>query len=141
MWTFFLCTTSCKVCPSMFTSPYDFFFDEDGNKYVPSPYEIWPPSLFGRKSYCLFLKLTSDSGSNFQSSTSRCGTLKNPHCSIAMSAEHWLKFAALHQQWWRLNMSEKISVGRKPQTNKTRLKNSRVGWKKKPSKQNKIEKI
>ena len=25
----------------------------------------------------------------------RCGTLKNPHCSMAMSAEHWSKFAAL----------------------------------------------
>ena len=59
---------------------------------------------------------------------------------MAMSVEHWSKFAALHQQWWRLNMSEKISVGRKPQTNKTRLKNSRVGWKT-TNKQNRIEKI
>ena len=28
---------------------------------------------------------------------STCGTLKNPHCSMAMSAEHMSKFAALHQ--------------------------------------------
>ena len=26
----------------------------------------------------------------------KCGTLKNPHCSMAMSAEHTSKFAALH---------------------------------------------
>ena len=30
---------------------------------------------------------------------SKCCTLKNPHCSMAMSAEHRSKFAALHQQW------------------------------------------
>ena len=28
---------------------------------------------------------------------SRCGMLKNPNCSMAMSAEHRSKFAALHQ--------------------------------------------
>ena len=28
-----------------------------------------------------------------------CGTLKNPHCSMAMSAEHRSKFAALHREW------------------------------------------
>ena len=38
---------------------------------------------------------------------SRCGTLKNPHCSMAMSAEHISKFAALHRQWWRLHMTNK----------------------------------
>ena len=27
---------------------------------------------------------------------SGCGTLKNPHCSMAMSAEHRSKFAALY---------------------------------------------
>ena len=42
---------------------------------------------------------------------SRCGTLKNPHCSVAMSAEHRSKFAALQWQWWRLHMSEKFSCG------------------------------
>ena len=30
---------------------------------------------------------------------SRCGMLQNPHCSMAMSAEHRSKFTALHQQW------------------------------------------
>ena len=29
---------------------------------------------------------------------SRCGTLKNPHCSMAISAEYRSKFAALHRQ-------------------------------------------
>ena len=42
---------------------------------------------------------------------SRCGTLKNPHCSMAMSAEHRSKLAALHRQGWRLHMSEKFSNG------------------------------
>ena len=28
---------------------------------------------------------------------------------MAKSAEHRLKFAALHRQWWRLHMSEKLS--------------------------------
>ena len=52
---------------------------------------------------------------------STCGTLKNPHCSLAMSAENRSKFAALHQSWWRLHMSEKFSSGMKnyKQTNKT----------------------
>ena len=27
---------------------------------------------------------------------------------MAMSAEHRSNFAALHRQWWRLHMSEKI---------------------------------
>ena len=40
---------------------------------------------------------------------SRCDTFKNPHCSMATSAEHRSKFAALHRQWWRLYMSEKFS--------------------------------
>ena len=30
---------------------------------------------------------------------SRCGMLQNPHCSMAMSAEHRSKLTALHQQW------------------------------------------
>ena len=40
---------------------------------------------------------------------SRCGTLKNPQCSMAMTAEHRLKFAVLHRLWWRLRMIEKFS--------------------------------
>ena len=43
----------------------------------------------------------------------RCGTLKNHHCSIAITAEHRSKFAALHWSWWRLHMSEKLSSGTK----------------------------
>ena len=39
------------------------------------------------------------------------GTLKNPHCSMAMSAKHRSKFAAFNRQWWRLHMSEKFSSG------------------------------
>ena len=35
----------------------------------------------------------------FYSCYSRCGTLKNPHCSMAMSAQHMSKFAVLHRQW------------------------------------------
>ena len=44
---------------------------------------------------------------------SRGGTLKNLHCSMAMSAEHRSKFAALHRQWLRLHMSEKFPSGSK----------------------------
>ena len=44
---------------------------------------------------------------------SRCDTLKNHHYSKTKSAEHWSKFAALHQQWWRLQMNEKFSSGTK----------------------------
>ena len=29
----------------------------------------------------------------------RCDTPKNPHCSLAMSAEHMLKFDVFHRQW------------------------------------------
>ena len=42
---------------------------------------------------------------------SRCGMLKNPNCSMILSAYHRSKFAALHRQWWRLHMSEKFSSG------------------------------
>ena len=53
---------------------------------------------------------------------STCGTLKNPHCWMAISTctEHRSKFAALHRQWWRLQMSEKSSSRMKntKQTNK-----------------------
>ena len=40
---------------------------------------------------------------------------------MAMSAERWSKFAALHWLCWRLHMSEKFSSGtiNKPKTNKT----------------------
>ena len=57
---------------------------------------------------------------------SRCGTLKNPHCSMAISVEQRSKFAALHRQLWRLHMSEKFSSGTKKtkQTNK----HSTVYW-------------
>ena len=46
--------------------------------------------------------------------------LKNPHCSMAMSAEQRSKFAALRLYWWRLHMSGKFSSGTKTpkQTNK-----------------------
>ena len=39
---------------------------------------------------------------------------------MAVSAEHKLKFAALHRQWWRFQVSEKFSSGLKnsKQTNK-----------------------
>jgi hypothetical protein len=36
----------------------------------------------------------------------RCGTIKIPPCSKALSAEHRPNFAALHQQWWRLHISK-----------------------------------
>ena len=37
---------------------------------------------------------------------------------MAMSSEHRSKFAALHRQWWRLQMREKFSSGTKnPKTN------------------------
>ena len=42
---------------------------------------------------------------------SRRGTLNIPHCSMAMSAKHRSKCAALHRQRRRLQMSEKLSSG------------------------------
>ena len=53
-----------------------------------------------------------------------CGTLKNSHFSMAISAEHRSKFATLHRRWWCLQMSE----------------NSRVGWKTPNKQTNKINK-
>ena len=44
---------------------------------------------------------------------SRCGTLKNPHCSMVQSAKHRLTFSALQLQCWPLVMTEKFSSGRK----------------------------
>ena len=43
---------------------------------------------------------------------------------MAIGAEYRSKFAALHRQWWRLQMSEKSSSGTKnsKQTNKQTLK-------------------
>ena len=38
------------------------------------------------------------------------GTLKNPRCWMANTAEHRSKFAAIHRQWWRLHISEKFST-------------------------------
>ena len=42
---------------------------------------------------------------------------------MAISAEHRSKFATLHRQWWRLQMSEKFSSGMKnsKQTNQHRI--------------------
>ena len=61
---------------------------------------------------------------------SRCGTLKNPHCSMALSAEHRSTFAALHRQWCRLWMREKFFNGTKnsikKHTKKIRKKTIRV---------------
>ena len=56
----------------------------------------------------LYLSLQTDAPCH-----SMCDTLKNPYCSMAMSAEHRSKFAALHRPWWRLYMSEKFSSGTK----------------------------
>ena len=51
---------------------------------------------------------------------SKCGRLKNSHCSMTISAEHRSKFAAPHRQWSRLQMSEKFSSGTKtPNEKKT----------------------
>ena len=43
----------------------------------------------------------------------RCGTLKNPHCSMAMSADHRSKLGAFHRQWRFFPLSEKFSSGTK----------------------------
>ena len=37
---------------------------------------------------------------------------------MAISAEHRSKFAALHRQWWRLQMSEKFTSGTKKKPSK-----------------------
>ena len=42
---------------------------------------------------------------------SRCGTLKNPHWSMVMSAEYRSTFKALHRLWWRHHMSKIFSSG------------------------------
>ena len=52
----------------------------------------------------------------------RCCTLKNPHCSMAMSAEHRSKFAVLHRQWWRLHMREIFTSGTTPSPPKKKTK-------------------
>ena len=44
---------------------------------------------------------------------SRCSKLKNPHCSMAVCADHRSKFAALYRWWWRLQMSERFLSGTK----------------------------
>ena len=44
---------------------------------------------------------------------SRCGTLKNPHCFMAISAEHRSTFATVQRQWRRLCISEKFFRGTK----------------------------
>ena len=52
---------------------------------------------------------------------SRCGTLKNPQCSMPISAMYRLKFEALHRWWWRIYLSEKFPSGTstlKTKTNK-----------------------
>ena len=53
---------------------------------------------------------------------SKCGTLRNPQCSMTMSAGYRSKFVALHWRWWHLHMSEKFSSEMKGplQTNKTK---------------------
>jgi hypothetical protein len=56
---------------------------------------------------------------------SRCGTIKIPPCSKALSAEHRPKFLTLQWQWWRLHISEKFLSGtwnRKYQSINPRLK-------------------
>ena len=41
--------------------------------------------------------------------------VKEPHCSMAMGAEHMSKFASLHRQWGHLHKSEKfLSVTKNP---------------------------
>ena len=57
---------------------------------------------------------------------SMCGTLINPHCSMAMSVEQRSKFATLPWQWWRLNVSEKFKSRTKnpKQTNNYKLTKS-----------------
>ena len=52
---------------------------------------------------------------------SRCGTLRNPHCSwsLDLGAEHSSTFSALHRQWCRLQMTNS-RVGRKTPNKKTK---------------------
>ena len=44
---------------------------------------------------------------------SRWGVLKNPHCSIAMNAKHWSKFATLRLQCQLYYMSQMFPRGTK----------------------------
>ena len=44
--------------------------------------------------------------------------LKNTHCSMAMSAEHRSKFAAVHRQWRRLRVKNLEWDENSKQTNK-----------------------
>ena len=56
----------------------------------------------------------------------RCGTFKNPRCSMAIGAEYIWKFAVLHRHMYRLQMSQKFSCGTKnsKQTNKNTIWNA-----------------
>ena len=47
---------------------------------------------------------------------------------MAMSAKHRSKFAALHQWWWRLHMSEKFLFGMNKQTKETNNQNSELAF-------------
>ena len=47
--------------------------------------------------------------------------VKEPHCSIAMSAEHRSKFAALYRQWWNLQWVKILDWDDKLQTNKQNI--------------------
>ena len=45
---------------------------------------------------------------------------------MAMSAEHMSKFAALHWQWWRLQMSEISRVVRKTPNKQTNITDTNI---------------
>ena len=55
-------------------------------------------------------------------SQSRCGTLKNPHCSMAMSAKHMSKFLALTGYGYLSIWVKNSRVGRKPPPPKKKKK-------------------
>ena len=52
---------------------------------------------------------------------SRCSTLMNPHCSMAISAEHKLKFAVLHCNSYVPILVKNSRVGRKTRKKQTNV--------------------
>ena len=77
----------CKIAKKLFVRHVAFLqhqtFLNTTSDLLPVPSLVsWPKEIVKTDALC----------------HSRCGTLKNPHCSMAISAEYRSKFAALHRQ-------------------------------------------
>jgi hypothetical protein len=80
------------------------------------PVRIWvrirpPHSFASRKRLLNGGGPSNETGITGAPCHSRCGTIETPPCSKALIAKHRRKFSALHRQWGRLHISEKIFSG------------------------------